>query len=159
MLVWQVTCWSVVWPPGCRVMHRLPRVTFSPGQCSVLQACSRSAVLQWPHGHGHAEWWDTGDSAIVKQLTVYILLLRLFCIRNTHTKHPGNLHWSLDTFLFWNICKIVKRQTRHLKTMRNIFSFTQEDYDGRGQRSCKCNYVDTKWALPPCSQLAQAVVG
>ena len=74
-----------------------------------LQCCSGLMVTD-------AEWWDTGDNAIVKQLTVYILLLRLFCIRNTHTKHPGNLHWSLDTFLFWNICKIVKRQTRHLKT-------------------------------------------
>ena len=51
MLVWQVTCLECVWPPGCRVMHRLPRVTFRPGQCSVLQVCS-AAVLQWAHGHG-----------------------------------------------------------------------------------------------------------
>ena len=37
---------------------------------------------------------------------------------------------------------------------------TKEDYDGRGQKSCKCNYVHFYIeARPPCSRLAQAADG
>ena len=36
----------------------------------------------------------------------------------------------------------------------------QVDYDGRGQQSCKCNFVHFySGARPPCSRLAQAVIG
>ena len=50
-----------------------------------------------------------------------------------------------------SLASLVLGDECHLTPVIHVLQVTQGDYDGSGQRSCKCNYVDFyKDARPPC---------
>ena len=80
--------------------------------------------------------------------------------KHNYDKIKHNYDIAYDAFECpekWSVCQYDMCSIMHYPKMDGV---NQGDYDGRGQWSCKCNYVDfSKWALPPCWRLAQAVLG
>ena len=108
----------------------------------VLRAAARtdtgnySCVAENSHGLG-----ESGTLAVSVEFAPA-------CVRAAPQRVAISVHESIDLE-----CAVTSRPG-------NVrWSLTQGDYDGSGQRSCKCNYVDFSSEPCPHADTAWAVVG